>query len=120
MSPIIVSVFRCFELFSSTSQVLITDHQNSGALQTLAPLSSGGPVGENLSREIYRGLKTNARWLPEPTQLEVICHPVQDVIVSKPNANIWQRQTCEFGNRGVGVRPDLRLALPIGHKDSFG
>jgi len=79
----------------------------TGRSASSAPLDPGDPIGESLSCEIYGGLKTNARWLPEPTQLEMICHPVQDVVISKPNANIWQRQTCEFGNRGVGVRPDF-------------
>ena len=60
-------VLRTLFFTSGMPQVLITNHQNSGALQTLAPLSSGDPVGENLSREIYGGLKTNARWLPEST-----------------------------------------------------
>lgn len=79
-----------------------------------------GPDGPGLSREIDGGLKANAGRLSEPAQLEVICHSVQDVVVGKPDANIWQRQTCEFGDRGVGVGPNFRLALPIGDKDSFG
>jgi len=45
-------------------------------------LGPGAPVDECLSREVYGGLKTNTRWLSKSTQLEVICHPVQDVIVS--------------------------------------
>ena len=87
---------------------------------TRHPLGPHGSVSESLSGEIDGGLKANAGRLSEPAQLEVICHPVQDVVVRKPDANIWQRQTCEFSNRGVGVRPDFRLALPIGDKDSFG
>lgn len=83
-------------------------------------LGADGSVRDSLSRKIDGTLKANAGRLPEPAQLEVVRHPVEDVIVGKPDANIWQRQACEFGDRGIGVRPDFRLALPIGEKDRFG
>jgi hypothetical protein len=82
-------------------------------------LGLGDPVAKNLSCEIDGGLKASAGWLPKPAQLEMISHPVHDVVVRKTNANIRQRQACEFGNGRIGVRPDLRLTLPIGDKNSF-
>src|ERR1700676_1287502 len=107
----------------ASSRRLITRRSARGfidAASVNAPLGSGGPVNESLSREIDGGLKTNARWFPQPAQLEMICHPIQDVLVSKPDTNIWKCQDCKFGDRSVGVRPDFRLALPIRDQGRFG